>query len=51
MALSTMSALDLKDTVQTALTLLVAYLVISMLVISTVVDEVRAHDISASSLL
>jgi hypothetical protein len=46
-----MSALDLMDAVQTVLTLLVADLVVAMLVISTVVNEVRAHNISAFSLL
>jgi hypothetical protein len=45
-----MLALDLMDTVQPILTLLVADLVVAMLVISTVVDEARAHDVSASSL-
>jgi hypothetical protein len=49
-SLSMLSAFNLMDTVQRVLTLLVADLVISMLVISTVVDEVRAHDISAFSL-
>jgi hypothetical protein len=46
-----MSALDLMDTIQTILTLLVADLVVAMLVISTVFNEVRAHDISVFSLL
>jgi hypothetical protein len=44
------SALDLMDTVQTVLTLLVADLVVAMLMVSTVVDEARTHDVSASSL-